>query len=52
MIFVDITSDYIINETLTRIRYAVGQKEAVQWGKDILESNVVEKLEVGRRKRH
>lgn len=43
-----ITSDYVIDETLTRIRYAVGQKEAVQWGKDILASNVVEKLEVGR----
>ncbi len=43
-----ITSDYIIDETLTRIRYAVGHQEAVEWGKDILASNVVEKLEVGR----
>ncbi len=42
-----ITSDYIIDETLTRIRYSVGHKEAVEWGKDILASNVVEKLEVG-----
>ncbi|CAG0959113.1 MAG: PIN domain-containing protein [Candidatus Methanoperedens sp.] len=42
-----ITSDYIIDETLTRIRYSVGHKEAVEWGKDILGSNVVERLEVG-----
>jgi predicted nucleic acid-binding protein len=43
-----ITSDYIIDETLTRIRYAVGHREAVEWGREILASNVVEKLEVGR----
>ncbi len=43
-----ITSDYIIDETLTRIRYSVGHQEAVEWGKDILASNVIEKLEVGR----
>ncbi|MDD5473996.1 MAG: PIN domain-containing protein [Candidatus Methanoperedens sp.] len=43
-----ITSDYIIDETLTRIRYAVGHKEAIEWGKDILSSNVVEKIEVGK----
>ncbi len=43
-----ITSDYIIDETLTRIRYAVGHKEAVEWGNDILASNVVEKIEVGK----
>lgn len=43
-----ITSDYIIDETLTRIRYAVGHKEAVEWGQDILTSNVVEKVGVGR----
>lgn len=42
-----ITSDYIIDETLTRIRYSVGHQEAVEWGKDILASNVVERLEVG-----
>jgi len=41
-----ITSDYIIDETLTRIRYSVGHKEAVKWGKDILASKVVEKIEV------
>src|SRR5574341_224660 len=41
-----ITSDYIIDETLTRIRYSVGHREAVEWGKDILESNVVEMLDV------
>lgn len=43
-----ITSDYIIDETLTRIRYAVGHREAVEWGKDILASKVVEKIEVGK----
>jgi predicted nucleic acid-binding protein len=43
-----ITSDYIIDETLTRIRYSVGHKEAVKWGKDILASRVVEKIEVGK----
>ncbi len=43
-----ITSDYIIDETLTRIRYSVGHREAVEWGKDILASKVVEKIEVGK----
>ncbi|MCX9083361.1 MAG: type II toxin-antitoxin system VapC family toxin [Candidatus Methanoperedens sp.] len=43
-----ITSDYIIDETLTRIRYSVGHKEAVKWGKDILASRVVEKMDVGK----
>jgi len=43
-----ITSDYIIDETLTRIRYSVGHKEAVKWGKDILASRVVEKADVGK----
>ncbi len=42
-----VTSDYIIDETLTRIRYSVGHQEAVEWGRDILSSNVVEKVEVG-----
>ncbi len=41
-----ITSDYIIDETLTGIRYSMGHREAVQWGKDILASKVVEKMEV------
>lgn len=41
-----ITSDYIIDETLTRIRYSVGHRQAVEWGKDILASNVVERLDV------
>lgn len=39
------TSDYIIDETLTRIRYAIGHK---LWGRDILASNVVEKIDVDR----
>lgn len=43
-----ITSDYIIDETLTRIRYVVGHKEAVEWGQDIIASNVVEKVGVER----
>ena len=43
-----ITSDYIIDETLTRIRYSVGHKEAVEWGKDILASKVIEKIEIQR----
>ncbi|HEY9204984.1 MAG TPA: type II toxin-antitoxin system VapC family toxin [Candidatus Methanoperedens sp.] len=43
-----ITSDYIIDETLTRILYSVGHKEAVKWGKDILASKVVEKVDVGK----
>ncbi|MCG2727511.1 MAG: PIN domain-containing protein [Candidatus Methanoperedenaceae archaeon] len=43
-----ITSDYILDETLTRIRYAVGHREAVERGKEVLASKVVEKLEVGR----
>lgn len=38
-----ITSEYIIDETLTRIRYSVGHKEAVEWGGDILASKVIEK---------
>jgi len=42
-----ITSDYIIDETLTRIRYSVGYKEAVEWGTDILASKVIEKIEIG-----
>lgn len=41
-----ITSDYIVDETLTRIRYSVGHKEAVEWGKDILASKVIEKIEI------
>jgi len=41
-----ITSDYIIDETITRIRYSVGHKEAVEWGKDILASKVIEKIEI------
>lgn len=44
-----ITSDFIIDETLTRIRYSVGHKEAVKWGKDIFASRVVEKIEVGKK---
>lgn len=39
-----ITSDYIIDETLTRIRYSVGHKEAVKWGTEILASRVAEKI--------
>lgn len=42
-----ITSDYIIDETLTRIRYSVGHKEAVEWGTDIFTSRVIEKIDIG-----
>jgi len=41
-----ITSSYIIDETLTRIRYSVGHREAVEWGKDILASKVIEKTRI------
>lgn len=43
-----ITSDYIIDETLTRIRYSVGHKEAVEWGNGILASKVIDRMEVGK----
>ncbi len=36
-----------VNERTT-IRYSVGHKEAVEWGQDILTSNVVEMVGVGR----
>lgn len=42
-----ITSDYIIDETLTRIRYSVGHKEAVEWGDGILASKVIDRMEIG-----
>jgi hypothetical protein len=41
-----ITSDYIIDETLTRIRYAIGHREAVEWGRNILASKVVDRITV------
>ena len=41
-----ITPDYIIDETLTRIRYSMGHQEDVEWGKDILASKVIEKIEI------
>lgn len=37
-----VTSDYIIDETLTRIRFGVGYKEALQWGKSIMASKAIE----------
>ena len=43
-----ITSDYIIDETLTRIRYSVGHKEAVEWGNGILASKVIDRIEIGK----
>lgn len=43
-----ITSDYIIDETLTRIRYSVGHKEAVEWGGGILASKVIDRMEIGK----
>lgn len=47
-----ITSEYIIDETLTRIRYSVGHKEAVEWGKDIFASKVIEKPGIDKEKGH
>lgn len=41
-----VTSDYVIDETITRLRYSVGYKEAVEWGRNILVSNVVERINV------
>lgn len=41
-----VTSDYVIDETITRLRYSVGYKEAVGWGRNILVSNVVERINV------
>lgn len=37
-----VTSDYIIDETLTRIRFSVGYKEALRWGKNIMASKAIE----------
>ncbi len=42
------TSDYIIDETITRIRYEVGHQEAVLWGRNIQASKAVERIEVDR----
>lgn len=41
-----VTSDYVIDETITRMRFSVGYKEAVEWGRNILVSNVVERINV------
>ncbi len=37
-----ITSDYIIDETLTRIRFKVGHTQAVSWGRNIHSSKIIE----------
>ncbi len=41
-----VTSDYVIDETITRMRFSVGYKEAVEWGRNILASNVVDRINV------
>jgi hypothetical protein len=41
-----LTTDYIIDETLTNIRFKMGHREAVEWGRAILGSHVVEKVQV------
>jgi len=41
-----VTSDYIIDETITRIRFSVGHKEAVKWGDKILSSAVIDVISV------
>lgn len=37
-----ITSDYIVDETLTRIRFKVGHAQAVNWGQNIHSSKIIE----------
>ncbi len=37
-----ITSDYIIDETLTMIRFKVGHAQAVNWGQNIHSSKIIE----------
>ncbi len=41
-----ITSDYIVDETLTRIRFKVGHAQAVNWGQNIHSSKIIELLRV------
>ncbi|MBW6518632.1 MAG: PIN domain-containing protein [ANME-2 cluster archaeon] len=41
-----ITSDYIIGETLTRIRFKVGHTQAVSWSRNIHSSNIIELMRV------
>lgn len=41
-----ITSDYIVDETLTRIRFKVGHAQAVNWGQNIRSSKIIELLRV------
>ncbi|MEE8168457.1 MAG: PIN domain-containing protein [Candidatus Hydrothermarchaeales archaeon] len=37
-----VTSDYIVDETLTRIRFSVGYREALRWGRSIMASKAIE----------
>jgi len=41
-----LTTDYIIDETLTNIRFKVGHRQAVEWGRAIFGSHAVEKVQV------
>ncbi|MCL7476253.1 MAG: PIN domain-containing protein [Methanosarcinales archaeon] len=41
-----ITSDYIIDETLTRIRFKAGHTQAVSWSRNIHSSNIIELMRV------
>jgi len=41
-----VTSDYIVDETLTRIRFKVGHAQAVNWGRNIHSSKIIEVLRV------
>lgn len=36
------TSDYIVSETITKIRFWIGNEEAIEFGKNLLNSNLVE----------
>ena len=37
-----ITTDYIVDETLTRVRFKVGHTQAVNWGQNIHSSKIIE----------
>jgi len=41
-----ITSDYVLDESLTLLRFRVGHREAVEFGKWILQSQLVKRINV------